>query len=250
MLYQKSTVENGKMKVTDAKVVDQSQLTSACWIIQIEGAKACTTCEFLNKPRQCGGMKIRELLGVPAPVYKSRAKRTSSVRFHFLTGDVSWKDFGGKWISQKLNNGEFGYWLVLEHTNLYDSCGEREAKEMGGQYMITLYMVSPDQAGEENLKKALECSGMSDQEISSLNDEMKVEALVSYGISAQLWYTTGNNAHKQLQEGREHARIEGRDHVGDSLGKFANRMGHTKADFLKGDLSFETAEKNRQAIFA
>lgn len=247
MLYQKATVENGQIKILESKEIDQSKLTSECWMIQINGAEACKNCKYKNKPRVCGGMRLRELLGVPAPVYKSRAKRTPKVLFHWLTGDMNWLEYGGKWISDKLNNGEYDYWLVLEHTNLFDACGEKEAKEMGGKYRATLSMVSPAQAGEENLKKALEGWGMEDKPLSELTDEMKVEVLVSYGVFASLWNACGNNAYKLLKEGREHARLEGRDHVDKSLKRLSNQIGHTVADFLRGDLSLETAEKNRKA---
>jgi len=39
------------------------------------------------------------------------------MRFKFLTGDVNWETYGGKWVSPKLNNGDFDYWLVLEFVN-------------------------------------------------------------------------------------------------------------------------------------
>ena len=72
MLYAKAHIENGQLKLTDEKTVDQSTLTSDCWLIQIEGPTACTTCECLNKPRLCGGMKLRAKLGVPAPITRKR----------------------------------------------------------------------------------------------------------------------------------------------------------------------------------
>jgi len=72
MLYSKGHIENGKLVLTDQKQVDQSTLTSDCFVIQIEGPSACTTCEYLNKPRLCGGMKIRARLGVPAPITRKR----------------------------------------------------------------------------------------------------------------------------------------------------------------------------------
>jgi len=37
-------------------------LTSECWMIQIEGLKACENCQYLNKPRRCGGKAIRSKL--------------------------------------------------------------------------------------------------------------------------------------------------------------------------------------------
>jgi len=72
MLYSKAKVENGQLVITESKTVDQATLTSDCFVIQIEGSSACAACEYKNKPRLCGGMKIRERLGVPAPVTRKR----------------------------------------------------------------------------------------------------------------------------------------------------------------------------------
>ena len=246
MLYQKATVENGQVKILETKVVDQSKLTSDCWMIQIEGAKACEKCEFKNKPRLCGGMKIREKYGI-LPVSKSKS---TTVKFKWLTGDVNWMDHGGKWISSKLNNGEFDYWLVLSLDNLYNACGEREAKEMGGKYTVSLDAVAPSQVNEKDFQSAMEGWGMEDRAVSSLTDEMKVELLHSYGTHATLWYANGYNASALLKEGREHAKNEGKTNINSTLNSFANRIGHTKADFLRGDLSFETAMANRKVYEA
>ena len=61
-------VINGKVVLKDQQIIDTSTLTSDCFMIQIHGATYCTTCENLNKPRKCGGMKLREKFGVPPPV--------------------------------------------------------------------------------------------------------------------------------------------------------------------------------------
>ena len=42
------------------------------------------------------------------------------VRFSFLTGDINWAEYGGVWISQKLNNGDSDYWLVRGLVNGYE----------------------------------------------------------------------------------------------------------------------------------
>lgn len=81
-------------------------------------------------------------------------------RFKFLIGDVNWLDYGGKWVSQKLNNGEFDYWLVLELTNMDDACGrDNEGKD---RYNVSLSCVSPGEAGPENIAKAKNCCGWED----------------------------------------------------------------------------------------
>lgn len=72
MIYAKGNLVNGKIVLTEQREIDQATLTSDCFLIQINGAAACTRCENLNKPRKCGGMGIREKYGVPAPIVKKR----------------------------------------------------------------------------------------------------------------------------------------------------------------------------------
>jgi hypothetical protein len=168
------------------------------------------------------------------------------IRFKFLSGDVNWRDYGGKWISQRLNNGQWDYWLVLELTNYVEACGEKEAKEIGGTYGVGLYAVSPAAAGEQELKRALESCGPDDK--SEIPDEMKVEALQSYGVSSPLWNGTGNNAYDLLKEARMKAQGLGDDGGFErAMGAYKNRIGHTGWDCIRGDMSLETAIKNRKA---
>jgi hypothetical protein len=75
MIYAKGIVINGNVVLSEQQTIDTSNLTSDCFMIQMKGASACTNCEYLNKPRKCGGIKIREKYGVPAPVVKKRSPR-------------------------------------------------------------------------------------------------------------------------------------------------------------------------------
>lgn len=43
------------------KIIKSSELTSECWMIQIDGLDACKNCEFLNTD-ECGGQNIRKRL--------------------------------------------------------------------------------------------------------------------------------------------------------------------------------------------
>lgn len=72
MIYATAKVVNGKVVLSNQQVIDTKTLTADCFLIQIKGAAACTDCENLNKPRKCGGMRLREKYGVPAPVVKKR----------------------------------------------------------------------------------------------------------------------------------------------------------------------------------
>lgn len=61
MLYQKAKIENGQMVITESKVIDQSKLTSDCFLIQFGGLSACESCEVKDMP-DCGGQTIRKQL--------------------------------------------------------------------------------------------------------------------------------------------------------------------------------------------
>lgn len=54
MKYQKAKVENGQLVITESKEIDQSTLTSDCWLVQFNGLSACKTCE-LKDTTECGG---------------------------------------------------------------------------------------------------------------------------------------------------------------------------------------------------
>lgn len=43
------------------RLVDFSKLTSDCWIVQLDGLRACDNCEFVDTD-ECGGKNIREYL--------------------------------------------------------------------------------------------------------------------------------------------------------------------------------------------
>jgi len=54
MIYQEGYLENGHLKFKNEKEIDQSKLTSDCWMIQFKGLEACENCEFKNTD-ECGG---------------------------------------------------------------------------------------------------------------------------------------------------------------------------------------------------
>lgn len=61
MLYQKAKIENGQVVITDSQVIDQSKLTSDCWLIQFDGLAACKDCPAKDTS-DCGGQVIRKRL--------------------------------------------------------------------------------------------------------------------------------------------------------------------------------------------
>jgi len=54
MMYQKADTKDGQLVITESKQIDQSKLTSDCWLIQFSGLSACKTCE-VKGTSECGG---------------------------------------------------------------------------------------------------------------------------------------------------------------------------------------------------
>jgi hypothetical protein len=61
MIYQKAKIENGQIVITESKIIDQTKLTSECWLIQFSGLSACEDCSALNTS-DCDGKAIRKRL--------------------------------------------------------------------------------------------------------------------------------------------------------------------------------------------
>jgi len=165
------------------------------------------------------------------------------MKFKFLTGDINWQDYGGKFISKKLNNGDWNYWLVIEVINWQDAVGEREAKEVDAKYNVCLSAVSPQAAGEENLHRAFKCHGMegeSEHEVELRKDPIvQVECLHGYGVSAPLWQADGNNLSKLMKEARKQAQ-QSEFLFGFYMDGSKNRIGNTGWDFISGDIGFKS----------
>jgi len=41
------------------KIIQQSKLTGECWMVQMQGLKACESCQYKGT-EDCGGQNIRE----------------------------------------------------------------------------------------------------------------------------------------------------------------------------------------------
>lgn len=125
------------------------------------------------------------------------------MKFKFLTGDVNWQTYGGKFVSKRLNNGDFDYYLVLDVINWHDATGD----ESQDKYNVSIQAVSPMAAGEEKVNQALGSMGLSDDQMTQYENEplIQVEALVTYGIFAQLYTANGNNLNEMLKTARREA---------------------------------------------
>lgn len=133
------------------------------------------------------------------------------------------------YISKKLNNSDFDYFLVAEIVDLndIDDCPK-------ANYLLSLSVVSPNQAGQENIKKAFECIGVDElPDYPSHLLERQALALSEYGVQATVYTQLGNNFNDLLKKARNEA-----DNVelllGFYLDKPMNMIGNSGWDFLKG----------------
>lgn len=75
MEYRQAKIENGKIKTLSIVHVNQSEMTSDCWLIQFRGLDACTTCEF-KRTADCGGKAILKKIKAGAYPKEGIGKRT------------------------------------------------------------------------------------------------------------------------------------------------------------------------------
>ncbi len=159
-------------------------------------------------------------------------ENATEMEFAFLTGDVDWQEYGGKWISNKLNNGDFDYWVVLEFINWLDATGETYNDN---EFLVSLASVAPSEVSKEEMDQAIGSMGWPENDDNEPDDIAKVEILSSYGILAHLWQEEGNDADLLLKRARQAANV-----VTGLFGFFMdtqqNAIGSTGWDFIKGDI--------------
>ena len=149
------------------------------------------------------------------------------VRFTFLTGDKNWLDYGAKWISQRFNNGDFNYWIVMELIVWAEAVGDREAEEIGETYHLSLCAAAPHEAGEENVARALDGCNIKDP-----TEEQQAGALADYGCHTTLWGKSGSNARKLMQAARQ---FVNKMDFNEQMNEPVNQVGTTGWEALKGD---------------
>lgn len=156
------------------------------------------------------------------------------IRFKFLTGDVNYLTYGGKWISNVQKRGDVEFFFVIEVMNWIEAVGERDA-EGKPTYNMSLTIVSPQQAGEKKMEEAYSCCGVDDEIIENATKngalaELQVESLHSYAGGVPVWSEDGNNFHKLFAQARQEAGKADFDCVMEAP---VNRLGETGREALK-----------------
>ena len=162
------------------------------------------------------------------------------MKFKMLSGDVNWSVYGGKFVSKRLNNGNWDYWLVINVINWEESLNTREFEELGYKYNVEIQAVSIEAAGEKNLDSALSCCGFSDDQmnVAEQSDLLKVESLSDYGVFATLWNKNGNNIETLMKDAHKEANLINML-FGFYMDREENRIGNDGWDFISGNIGFK-----------
>lgn len=161
-----------------------------------------------------------------------------TTRFKFLTGDVNWPDYGGKFY-RRVAKGEgptWGRFHVMEVLNWNEHDSNPECT-----YNVDLSEVDLDEATAKMIDEALRsCYGEADA-ISVEADPnaalIKVECLHSYGSKAPLWNRSGNNLRKLMAECRaESAALDDPSAHEAAMSRAVNAIGSTAREFAQGDI--------------
>jgi hypothetical protein len=106
-------------------------------------------------------------------------------------------------------------------------------KRWGGKYLVSLLVVSPQQAGKENLDQAFSCCGIPEEHEGDII--MQVLALAEYGVFACVLEVVGDNLRQLLHKARQQA--QGLQNLfGFYLDAPQNLIGATGWDTLQGNL--------------
>ena len=154
----------------------------------------------------------------------AKRRKVSGV-FRFLTGDVDYLSYGGKWYRKVASTR----YHVIELTNMWDATGDKSIP----QYNISLSEVD---ITSSQLKDAMAGYGPDDEDLQN-NELVKVESLASYGAKAPLGLWDGSNARKLFAEARsESRRLDDPDAYEAAMSRPVNALGSTAREYGAGDI--------------
>ena len=169
---------------------------------------------------------------------------TDKFKFEFLSGDMDWITWGGKWISPELIAGEiFSYYIVLDFMNmeelgLWDE--DPDYSDVEHQYECWITIVSLDIMSKETLENLLY-----DLDRDWLLDwlgnrppaecaHLLVDEALSHGYCAQVHGESSNDYRKAITEAKKRA-YHVAQYPWTYIGGVTNGFGSNGFDFLRGE---------------
>jgi hypothetical protein len=131
--------------------------------------------------------------------------------------------------SNKLNNTEFDYWIVIKVRYMPEWTDEYDYT-----YYATMSTVAPSQVPQNEKHACLDC--MSIDRDQKLNEEDMALLLEEYGTSACIWQESGNNKTKLIKAAKTEAQAV-EMMFGYYMDQPLNLIGSTGWDFLTGDIT-------------
>lgn len=123
--------------------------------------------------------------------------------------------------------------VTMLYTDEYDS---EWAKQ--GKYHISIDAVAPDAVSTEDITRACDSMGQTQDEFDALIMVWKSVMLAEYGVKATLWQQQGNNQTALLKTAREELTAI-RMLFGFYMDRQQNMIGNTGWDFIKGEIGFK-----------
>lgn len=155
----------------------------------------------------------------------------NSFKLSVLSGDINWRDYGSKWITKKLNNGDWDYYLIIELVNMEDASGDIS----DGKYAVMIHAIKPDHSPKQ-MKEVYDVSGITEEDVkNNYNTKGMLSAISDYGLQATLWSKMGNNADALLKEAKAQLPIIN-GLFGFYMDRRLNAMGDTGWDFIEGNV--------------
>jgi hypothetical protein len=159
--------------------------------------------------------------------------KRGQMAFHFFSGDCNWQEYGGTFISKRINDGDHPLYFAIQVANIENNT------EDSPRYFVSLVAVSPafcKVAG--TLDEAMKSNGfLGDAQFDPNNELLQLEALLSYGNYATLGEWQGQNIKKLLKTARDEAQTQ-RMFFGFTLDRVANGVGNTGWDFIAGKIGY------------
>jgi len=141
------------------------------------------------------------------------------------------------WISHRpMMDSDWPVWFILRVEYMDQHMSDDDLKRFGGKYCVSILAVSPDAVSPEEMKSAFDCIG---SPMENASNDLKIEALVSYGIYATLHSEATNNKAASIKAAREQLRGLTSIMFGFAMDRAQNRIGDTGWDFIKGDIGFK-----------
>lgn len=148
--------------------------------------------------------------------------------FRFLTGDVNYTTYGGKWY-RKIDSNDSIVYHVIELINMIEATGEEDQDT----YNVSLQEIDLSTC---DIASALKCCSYENE--SNLSELIIVESISSYGSWAPMGSWEGNNYKILLQKARaESHSLDNYDYHEKQLERPVNQLGSTAREYASGDFT-------------